>query len=297
MENRSVWTIMKILDWTKQYFADKGIENPHFDAAILLCAVLKCDRITLYVDFARPLSDEELSAFRKLVVRRVQHEPVAYILGEKGFMKHSFKVTPDVLVPRPETELLAESIIKDAEGAVRILDIGTGSGAIIISLLAALPDASGVGTDISENALAVAEENAACIGVSERLKFLCSNIYTNLSADEKFDIIVSNPPYIPSGDMKNLASDVRMEPVQALDGGDDGLDFYCAIIKGAKNYLIKGGLLAFEIGADQAGAVTAMCEEEGFKTVVRRDYAGLDRMVFAAEEGGRYGNMLPEIAK
>ncbi len=288
---------MKILDWTKQYFADKGIENPRFDAEILLCAVLKCDRITLYVDFERLLSDEELSAFRKLVVRRVQHEPVAYILGEKGFMKHSFKVTPDVLVPRPETELLAESIIKAAEGAVRILDIGTGSGAIIISLLAALPDASGVGTDISENALAVAEENAACIGVSERLKLLCSNIYENLSADEKFDIIVSNPPYIPSGDMKNLASDVRMEPVQALDGGDDGLDFYRAIIKGAKDYLIKGGLLAFEIGADQASAVTAMCEGEGFKTAVRRDYAGLDRMVFAAEEGGRYGNMLPEIAK
>ncbi len=290
---------MKILDWTKQYFAEKGIENPRLDAEILLCAVLKCDRITLYVDFERPLSGDELKLFRGMVLRRVQHEPVAYILGEKGFMKRTFKVTPAVLVPRPETELLAESIIRAAQygGASRILDIGTGSGAIIISLLDALPDAEGVGTDISAAALAVAEENALSIGVSARLKLLSSDIYEKLEAEGKFDIIVSNPPYIPSGDMAGLDDDVKAEPSEALDGGEDGLKFYRAIVKGAKGHLKKDGLMAFETGAGQAAAVAGMCGKEGFKTAVRRDYAGMERIVFAAEEGGRYGNMLPEIAK
>ena len=211
---------MKILNWTKQYFADKGVENPRLDAEVLLCAVLKCERINLYVDFERPLTENELAQFKQYVVRRAKHEPLAYILGEKAFMRNMFKVTPDTLVPRPETELLVESLVMAAEavgGDVKILDIGTGSGAIIVSLLDYLPQAKGVGVDISVGALTVAKENAVAIGVAERAGFLRSDVFSALPLDKKFDIIVSNPPYIPAADIAGLAKDVQKEPLGALD--------------------------------------------------------------------------------
>ena len=301
METKPVWTIMKILNWTKQYFTDKGVENPRLDAEVLLCAVLKCERITLYVDFERPLSDTELAQFKQYVVRRATHEPLAYILGEKAFMRNMFKVTPDTLVPRPETELLVESIVMAAEavgGDVKILDIGTGSGAIIVSLLDYLPQAKGVGVDISVGALTVAKENAVAIGVVERAGFLRSDVYSALPLDKKFDIIVSNPPYIPAADIAGLAKDVQNEPIGALDGGEDGLDFYRRITKEAPLHMVEDGLLAFEIGIYQGEAVAEMCKAAGFGAVaIRKDYAGIERMVFAAKEGGKYADLLLEIAK
>ncbi|MBQ9764195.1 MAG: peptide chain release factor N(5)-glutamine methyltransferase [Phascolarctobacterium sp.] len=301
METRPVWTIMKILNWTKQYFADKGVENPRLDAEVLLCAVLKCERINLYVDFERPLTETELAQFKQYVVRRAAHEPLAYILGEKGFMRNMFKVTPDTLVPRPETELLVESLVMAAEavgGDVKILDIGTGSGAIIVSLLDYLPNAKGVGVDISVGALTVAKENAVAIGVVERAGFLRSDVFSALPLDKKFDIIVSNPPYIPAGDIAGLAKDVQKEPLGALDGGADGLDFYRRITKEAPLHMVEDGLLAFEIGIYQGDAVAEMCRAAGFGAVaIRKDYAGIERMVFAAKEGGKYADLLLEIAK
>ena len=301
METKPVWTIMKILNWTKQYFTDKGVENPRLDAEVLLCAVLKCERITLYVDFERPLSDAELAQFKQYVVRRAAHEPLAYILGEKAFMRNMFKVTPDTLVPRPETELLVESIVMAAEavgGDVKILDIGTGSGAIIVSLLDYLPQAKGVGVDISVGALTVAKENAVAIGVAERTGFLRSDVYSALPLNKKFDIIVSNPPYIPAADIAGLAKDVQNEPIGALDGGEDGLDFYRRITKEAPLHMVEDGLLAFEIGIYQGEAVAEMCKAAGFGAVaIRKDYAGIERMVFAAKEGGKYADLLLEIAK
>lgn len=301
METKPVWTIMKILNWTKQYFTDKGVENPRLDAEVLLCAVLKCERITLYVDFDRPLTEAELAQFKQYVVRRAGHEPLAYILGEKGFMHNMFKVTPDTLVPRPETELLVESIVQAAEavgGDVKILDIGTGSGAIIVSLLDCLPKAKGVGVDISVGALTVAKENAVNIGVAERAGFLRSDVFSALPLDKKFDIIVSNPPYIPAADIAGLAKDVQKEPIGALDGGEDGLDFYRRITKEAPLHMVEDGLLAFEIGIYQGEAVAEMCRAAGFgATAIRKDYAGIERMVFAAKEGGKYANLLLEIAK
>ncbi len=301
METKPVWTIMKILNWTKQYFADKGVENPRLDAEVLLCAVLKCERINLYVDFERPLTDTELAQFKQYVVRRAGHEPLAYILGEKAFMRNMFKVTPDTLVPRPETELLVESIVMAAEavgGDVKILDIGTGSGAIIVSLLDYLPKAKGVGVDISVGALTVAKENAVSIGVAERAGFLRSDVFGALPLDKKFDIIVSNPPYIPAGDIAGLAKDVQKEPIGALDGGTDGLDFYRRITKEAPLHMVEDGLLAFEIGIYQGEAVAELCRKAGFGAVaIRKDYAGIERMVFAAKEGGKYADLLLEIAK
>lgn len=301
METKPVWTIMKILNWTKQYFADKGVENPRLDAEVLLCAVLKCERINLYVDFERPLTENELAQFKQYVVRRAKHEPLAYILGEKAFMRNMFKVTPDTLVPRPETELLVESIVMAAEavgGDVKILDIGTGSGAIIVSLLDYLPQAKGVGLDISVGALTVAKENAVSIGVAERAGFLRSDVFSSLPLDKKFDIIVSNPPYIPAGDIAGLAKDVQQEPIGALDGGADGLDFYRRITKEAPLHMVEDGLLAFEIGIYQGDAVAELCRQAGFGAVaIRKDYAGIERMVFAAKEGGKYADLLLEIAK
>ena len=298
MENKPLWTITGVLEWTKQYFANKGIENPRLDAEILLCAVLKCERINLYVRFDQPLEDEELALYRGYVARRANQEPLAYILGKKAFMKHSFKVTPAVLVPRPETELLVESVAKAAagSGAVALLDIGTGSGAIIVSLLDLLPQALGTAVDISAAALQVAGENAVAIGVAERLTLLESDLFSKLPAGQSFDIIVSNPPYIPAADIAELAADVQKEPHGALDGGTDGLGFYKRIISGCSVWLKPDGLLAFEVGIHQAQEVCALCREAGLtETAVRNDYAAIERMVFATREGTYYANHLLEI--
>lgn len=306
----SVWTIMKILNWTKQYFEAKGVENPRLDAEVLLCAVLKCQRITLYVDFERPLSEEELATYREYVRRRGNFEPLAYILGERAFMRNTFKVNKATLVPRPETELLVESLVRIApllkrEGDVKILDIGTGSGAIIVSLLDYLPNAKGVGVDISVDALIVAKENSEKIGVTGRIGFVRSDVFSKLPLEKKFDIIVSNPPYIPAGDIAGLDKDVQQEPRGALDGGADGLDFYRSITAEAMDHMAEEGVLAFEIGIGQAAAVQQLCLDAGFvKTAVRKDYAGIERMVFAVkaattseEAMERYDALLAEAAR
>ena len=299
MTAKPIWTIAKVLDWTKQYFADKGLENPRLDAEILLCSVLKCQRITLYVHFDQPLEEHELAQYRGYVARRAAQEPLAYILGSRAFMKYDFKVTPDVLVPRPETELLVECAAKLAGNieAPEVLDIGTGSGAIIVSLLDMLPNAKGTAVDVSPGALKVAQANAEQIGVAQRLKFVRSDLYAALPQDSKFDIIISNPPYIPSADIAGLAADVRREPRLALDGGADGLNFYRRIISGAPKFLKPNGFLAFEIGINQGETVAALCRQAGFAvTAVRHDYAGIDRMVFAAKEGTTYADALLELA-
>lgn len=304
--NITTWTILKILDWTKQYFSGKGLENPRLDAEVLLCAVLKCQRIKLYVDFERPLDANELATYKSYVQRRVNHEPLAYILGEKAFMRNTFKVTSATLVPRPETELLVESVTRAAkllkpEGEVKILDIGTGSGAIIVSLLDYLPKAKGVGVDISVDALVVAKENAETIGVKERCGFVRSDVFSRVPVEKKFDIIVSNPPYIPAADIAGLAQDVQKEPHGALDGGADGLDFYRRIIAEAQEHMEEEGLLAFEIGIHQSEAVVQLCREQGFvATGVRKDYADIDRMVFAVKGKGdeaSYEDLLLAITK
>lgn len=297
-QQEKVWTIVKILDWTRQYFADKGVENSRLDAEILLCAVLNCPRINLYVHFDQPLSPEELKKYKDFVVRRANHEPVAYILGEKAFLHFVFKVSPAVLVPRPETELLVEKLVALNQGleTLHFLDIGSGSGAISISLLKLLPMSTAVAVDISSAALAVATENALALDVGDRWSGIESNLYQNVEVKEKFNFIVSNPPYISHEDLKMLDADVRKEPLVALDGGVDGLDFYRKIIAAAPSYLQGNGLLALEIGINQATAVSEMCRQAGFdKIIVSKDYAGIERNVFAAKEGTVYGNALMEI--
>ena len=292
------WTIKSVLQWTAEYFTKLGVDSPRVDAEILLAKVLDCNRVKLYIDQDKPLSQSELNAMHKMVERRGRHEPVAYILGSKGFMTDDFLVTPAVLVPRPETELLVEVVARIFEGEpIRFLDMGTGSGAIAISLLKLLPEARGVAADISKEALQVAQQNAVKIGVAERLQFVQSDLYQRVGT-ERFDLLISNPPYISDEDMAVLEPDVLQEPRLALAGGADGLDFYRRIIADAGQHLTPDGVLAFEFGMGQAEPIRQLLLDKGYAAVaVTRDYAGLERDIFATRKDGKYADRILAINK
>lgn len=316
--NDKIWTIGRILKWTEQYFKDKGIESPRLDAEVLLAHVLEKQRIYLYVHFDEPLQPGELAAYREMVKQRVLHVPVAQILGEKEFMGLTFKVTADTLVPRPDTEILVQAAVErlkamkgektatgvladesaaeepaegqpaggaDAEQEVaeplHIADIGTGSGAICLSVLHYLADTVADTVDISPAARAVAEENAASLGLADRVTFHTGDLLQPL-VGMTFAAILSNPPYIPEADIAGLAPEVRLkEPHTALSGGRDGLDFYRRLAKEAPAMLVPGGFMAFEVGIHQAEPVAALAKANPLiaRTEILPDYAGIDRVV------------------
>ena len=283
-DRKEVWTIGKILNWTKQYFEEKGVDSPRLDAEVLLSHILKCDRIHLYVNFDRPLVGEELSSFRQMVKARAQRMPVAYILGEKEFMGHSFRVTPDVLIPRPDTEILVEEAIRllAEKEAPRIVDIGTGSGAILLSVLKGTEGSTGVAVDLSSAALAVAKSNGERLGLADRAEFRLGDLYAPV--DGLFDAILSNPPYIPVRDMEGLSPEVKQEPEMALVGGADGLDFYRRLIDDAPRYLKEGGIVLFEVGIGEAQDVAELGKRRGFSVQrILPDYAGIDRVVVLSD--------------
>jgi len=277
-----MWTIGTILTWTKQYFADKGVASPRLDAEVLLSHILGCDRMYLYVNFDQPLEARELAAFREAVKKRAQRVPVAYITGRREFFGQSFSVTPAVLIPRPDTEVLVEAALRRLQGqeSPLVLDVGTGSGAIIVSLLHKLPAARGVATDIAAEALAVAAGNADRLGVADRLEFCRGDLLAPV-AGRVFNAIVSNPPYIAAKDMAGLEPELGYEPRTALAGGADGLDFYRRLTGGAAALLKPGGFLALEVGAGQARQVAAMAVEAvGLSAAeIVKDYAGVERVV------------------
>lgn len=288
--NDRIWTIGRILKWTEGYFADKGLESPRLDAEVLLSHVLKKQRIYLYVHFDEPLQPEELAAYREMVKKRVMHVPVAYILGEREFMGLTFKVTPDTLIPRPDTEILVQAAIDRLKAmpasddtALHIADIGTGTGAICLSVLHYLPQATAETVDISPAARAVAEENAEQLGLADRITFHTGDLLVPL-AGRTFAAILSNPPYIPEADIGTLAPEVRTkEPHTALSGGADGLDFYRRLAAEAPQMLAPNGFLAFEVGIHQAQDVAALVKANPLigKTEILPDYAGIDRVVVA----------------
>ena len=262
--HKEIWTIGRILQWTEQYFQSKEMDTPRLDGEVLLSHVLGKDRIYLYTHYDQPLIQDELDAFRPLVQQRAKGHCVAAIIGEKDFMGLTFKVNDKVLIPRPDTETLIEHVLgtypKDSN--VRILDVCTGPGTILLSLLHYLPNASGVGLEISTDALSVAEENGERFNLNDRVQFLESDMFSALAGNaEKFDLIVSNPPYIRTGDAKLLSQDVLNEPHIALFGGEDGLEFYRILAKECGTYLKPHGSIAFEIGFDQAESVKALLEE------------------------------------
>ena len=283
---QEIWSIGRILKWTENYFTEKGIETPRLDAEVLLSHVLKKERIYLYVHFDEPLETVELAGYRELVKQRVQHVPVAYLTGHREFMGLDFEVTPAVLIPRPETELLVQTAIeglRSVEGVKLFADIGSGSGAICLSVLHYVPEARGETVDISAEALKIAEKNAERLGVSDRIEFHQGDLLEPLKG-RHFHAVLSNPPYIPNGDIGGLAQEVReAEPRLALAGGTDGLDFYRRLSKEAPVFLEKGGFLAMEIGINQAQPVRGLLEAEGWmsKLEVYKDLAGIERVAVA----------------
>ena len=287
MANNEIWTIGRILKWTEQYFEQKGVESPRLDAEVLLSHLLKKQRIYLYVHFDEPLQAEELAAYREMIKKRVAHVPVAYILGEKEFMGLTFQVTADTLVPRPDTEILVQAAVDALKGmppeAHRFADIGTGSGAICLSVLHFTENTEADTVDISPGARAVAEQNAAVLGLTERITFHTGDLLEPIK-DKTYTAILSNPPYIPQADIETLAPEVRCkEPMTALCGGADGLDFYRRLCAEAPAMLETGGFMAFEVGIRQAGPVAALAKENPLieRTEIIKDYAGIDRVVVA----------------
>ena len=264
-----------------EQFRQAGIDSADADARLLLSHALGLDRAALTAHGERTLSSDEMKTIDAIVARRLRREPVSRILGRKEFWTLSLTVTPDVLVPRPETETVIEAalgtLLPLKLEKLRILDIGTGSGALLLALLRELPNASGVGTDISATALDVARANAEHNELSARCSFVLCDIAAGVQG--AFDLIVSNPPYVARGDIAKLAPDVRdYDPVLALDGGDDGLDGYRAIARHARALLAPGARLIVELGAGQERAVRALFGEAGLKVAaVKADLAGIPR--------------------
>lgn len=277
-ERAETWTVLKVLNWTKVYLAEKGVENARLEAEWLLASALGLDRVGLYVNFDRPLSEAELADCRGLVARRARREPLQYILGSQEFMGLDFEVVPGVLIPRHDTEVLVEEALRRAEGAQTILDIGVGSGCIAVALAKRLPQATVWGVDTAPEALAVAQRNIERHEV--RVTLFEGSLFEPF-AERRFDLIVSNPPYIPSTDLETLQPEVRdYEPRAALDGGPDGLQFYRQIITAAAAHLVPGGWLLLEVGIDQADAVRKMFQTAGFSELcTAQDPNRIDRVV------------------
>ena len=259
-----------------------GIEEAKLDARLLLEELCGTDRNDLLVHGDRPVTEEQEKNYVNQIELRSRHIPLQHITGYQEFMGLRFKVTPDVLIPRQDTETLVEEVLKNLHDGMRILDLCTGSGCILLSLLRYSNDCVGVGADLSRKALAVAEENAGTLGLSA--EFVQGNLFEPVTG--KFEIIVSNPPYIPSNVIPTLLEEVREhDPLIALDGKEDGLYFYREIIGKASEYLYPGGMLFLEIGCEQAGAVAELMKNAGYRDVtVCKDLAGHDRVV-----SGRYG--------
>ncbi len=275
-------TIGELLARTATFFKNKEIDQPRLTAEVLLCHVVGLERIQLYVRFDQPMEESEVDRYRDMVKKRIEGLPVAYILEEKEFMGHSFKVTPAVLVPRPDTEFLVEAgirYLKEIEEP-RFLDICTGSGAILLSVLKEVENAKGIGTDLSPEALKIAKENSLRLEVGDRAGFLLGDLLEPVG-DRKVHGIFSNPPYIPTKDMAGLQVEVKKEPMMALDGGIDGLDFYRRLLTQAEKYLLPNGFLLMEVGIHQAQPVTEIAETLGWKTLEKPicDYGGIERVV------------------
>lgn len=260
------WTILELIRWTEERLRKEGVPAPRLDAEVLLAAALGKDRVWLYTHFDQPLDKPELACFREFVRRRLKREPVAYITGSREFWSLSFKVTPDVLIPRPETEILVSEALKilrrrPAEG-LRIWEIGTGSGAVTVALAREFPGLSILATDLSEKALAVARENAERHGVLEAIQFRRGDLFIPLTKEDRFSMILTNPPYIPGDQFPSLPPEVRNhEPHLALDGGRDGLDFYRRALPRVDRYLDPGGWFLAEIGAGEEDRVLALARE------------------------------------
>lgn len=283
----------EIYDYGVHELADAGIEEKEWDARLLLEYVCHTDRNDLLVHGDREVTEEEKSMYFAFIRKRKGHMPLQYITGEQEFMGLPFLVNEHVLIPRQDTEILAEEALRYLHDGMEILDMCTGSGCILLSLLHYSNGCRGVGVDLSAEALAVARENAERTGRMDEggkealnCRFVQSNLFQNVEG--KYDMIVSNPPYIPTEAISGLMEEVRdYEPIGALDGKEDGLFFYREITSQAFGFLRGGGYLFFETGYDQAEAVKDIMEQAGYREItIVRDYAGLDRVVYGWKQAG-----------
>lgn len=280
-------SLAEAVQFLARSFRSAGIEQPDADARILAGHALHLDRARMVSQSGRVLEAREINVMSALAARRLRHEPVSRIVGQKEFWSLPIKVTPDVLVPRPETETIIEGALDFVVRTglrmekLRVLDIGTGSGALLFALLQELPHATAVGTDISAGAVQVARDNAKRCRFENRCTFITCDMAAGVQ--DTFDIVVSNPPYIAHGDIQSLAPEVRdYDPAVALDGGKDGLDAYRSIAADARRILSQGGRLFVELGAGQETAVRALFTKAGLAVgKVRMDLAGIPRVLGA----------------
>jgi len=293
------WIIKDLLNVTADYLKEKEVDSPRLTAEILLSHQLKTDRVNLYLNFDKPLTEHEISGYRSLIRRRLLHEPIQYITGTQEFWSLDFMVNPQVLIPRPESELLVEQAVKRVESDFaqqnrnpRILDLGTGSGVLAISVAKELPHARIWATDLSEGALNVARRNAEKHKLSERIEFMCGDLWepiTNL--DFQFDLILSNPPYIASEDYDDLAPEIRdHEPRVALDGHERGMYFIEKILQEGPVHLNPGGWLLMEMAPDQTERALLLAEQiKGYGEMSRiKDYSHAYRVVAARKIQAAY---------
>ena len=272
----------KIIKFGSNLLKEKKIPSFILDSEILLSKILNKTREDILINLDQKIDTKNISAYKEYLQRRSNNEPIAYIIGEKEFWSKKFYVNKATLIPRPETELLVDKTLKIyKQKKISILDIGTGSGCIIISLLSGLKDSNGVGIDISKNAILTAKKNAIKYKLTKRVKFFNKSLNDIFS--KKFDLIVSNPPYIDSKDIKNLSDDIkRHEPRIALDGGNDGLDLIKKVIYKSKDILKRKGMLALEIGNEQIKKVSKILIDNNFRIKhVIKDYKNNVRCIFA----------------
>jgi len=279
-------TVLEVLRSTTGYFQKRNIDSPRLNAEHLLAHVLGRKRMELYLDFERQLRESELAPLRELVKRRGSGEPLQHLLGTVEFCGRSFRCDKRALVPRPETEQLVELLISHFKSEMaysRMVDVGTGSGVIALTLAAEFPKAEIVGVDISEEALMLARENAERLGLVDRVRFLRSNLLENVQPH--FDVIVANLPYVSTADRQNLSREVLHDPEVALFAGAGGDELLRELIAQARSWLRLGGMLAMEIGVDQSEELLAALAEKNYRDILtEKDYSGVIRVLFA-----RYG--------
>jgi release factor glutamine methyltransferase len=284
MSSEEPWTVKRILDWTIQYLKEKGSASPRLDAEVLLAHARRCQRIQLYTQFDQPLSDQERATMRELVKRRAAAEPVAYLVGHKEFFSLDFDTPPGVLIPRPDTETLvmaALDVLKTSPSLARGLDLCTGTGCVAIAIAKNHPGIEFTAVEISPQAFEVARANVARHQLESRIDLLSGDLFEPIPEGERFDLIVSNPPYVASGEIGELARDIREhEPHLALDGGPDGLDVIRRIVRESPRRLNPGGWLMLELSPEQAPAAIQLLQENGFTSVTaKNDLSGQARVV------------------
>ena len=290
MSQTEVWTIGRLLTWTTDYLKQQGSDSPRLDAEVLLAKAKGCPRIQLYTAFDQPADDATRTTFRELVKKRAEGMPVAYLVGQREFFSLSFRVTPDVLIPRPETETLVVRLIDLVNDRLvqsddlQIADIGAGSGIIAVTVAKHLPNARVTAVDLSPAAIAVATQNATVHGVSDRIEFIESDLFANVPAERTFDIIASNPPYVSEPEFAKLARSVRdFEPRMALVGGSNGTEVIERLVEQAESRLRQNGWLLMEVSPMIEPAVIELLSRRAiFEThPTLKDSAGLPRIVQA----------------